>query len=80
VKVVLPSDLFAKVVSDESDKTPVFGIDTFVPLKDLAFQYVKTVVAESGHNKTRAAKTLGIDRRTLYRILDRGRVGNVSKY
>lgn len=78
----LPPDLFSEVAKEINGETtgPAFVAPTFVPLKDLAFRYVKAVITESGHNKTRAAKTLGIDRRTLYRILARGSVGNVSKY
>jgi DNA-binding NtrC family response regulator len=34
--------------------------------------YVASVVAEAGGNKLQAAELLGIDRRTLYRILERG--------
>jgi DNA-binding protein Fis len=33
--------------------------------------YVAHVLEELGGNKARAADVLGIDRRTLYRILDR---------
>lgn len=29
--------------------------------------YIKRMVAQTGHNVTRAAQILGIDRRTLYR-------------
>lgn len=76
----LPPTLFAEVARAVNSETPVFTVDAFVPLKDLAFRYVQAVVVEAGHNKTLAAKTLGIDRRTLYRILTRGRVENVSKY
>ena len=76
----LPPTLFTEVARDINRETPVFAVDAFVPLKDLAFQYVQAVLAEAGYNKTHAAKTLGIDRRTLYRILTRGCVGNVSKY
>jgi DNA-binding NtrC family response regulator len=77
----LPPDYFEPPrLRDEPAEKTVFAVTAFVPLKDLALQYVEAVLAEVGHNKTRAAKMLGVDRRTLYRILTRGRVGNVSKY
>jgi two-component system response regulator AtoC len=38
-------------------------------LEQLKTWYVRTVVEEAGGNKARAAELLGIDRRTLYRIL-----------
>jgi DNA-binding NtrC family response regulator len=38
-------------------------------LADVEQGYIKRVVAQTGHNMTRAAQILGIDRRTLYRKL-----------
>jgi len=40
-------------------------------LDDVKRWYVNAVLDEAGGNKARAAEMLGIDRRTLYRILDR---------
>jgi DNA-binding NtrC family response regulator len=40
-------------------------------LEELKRWYVATVLEEVGGNKVRAAEILGVDRRTLYRILDR---------
>jgi two-component system response regulator AtoC len=42
-----------------------------VSLDELEKQYLVRVLKESGHNKVRAAKILGIDRRTLYRMSER---------
>jgi two-component system, NtrC family, response regulator AtoC len=40
-------------------------------LEEVKRWYVAKVLEELGGNKLRAAEILGIDRRTLYRILDR---------
>jgi DNA-binding protein Fis len=40
-------------------------------LEELKRWYVALVLDEAGGNKVRAAELLGIDRRTLYRILER---------
>ncbi len=50
------------VLADDSDALPT--------LDELARRYIGRVMQASGGNKSRAAKTLGIDRRTLYRRLE----------
>jgi len=40
-------------------------------LDDTVRTYVLQILAESGGNKTAAARTLGVPRRTLYRMLER---------
>ena len=42
------------------------------PLAELDRRYASQVLRETGGNKTRAAEILGIDRKTLYRILGEG--------
>ena len=40
-------------------------------LAELERRYIALVLSESGGNKKKAAERLGIDRRTLYRALER---------
>jgi DNA-binding NtrC family response regulator len=40
-------------------------------IAELERRYLDVILRETGGNKTRAAKILGIDRRTLYRVLER---------
>jgi two-component system response regulator AtoC len=42
-----------------------------VTLEQLEKRYLMKVLRETGGNKVRAAKILGIDRRTLYRMAER---------
>jgi DNA-binding NtrC family response regulator len=39
-------------------------------LAEVERSYVAEILRETGGNKTRAAQILGIDRKTLYRLLD----------
>jgi DNA-binding NtrC family response regulator len=48
-------------------------------LEEMKRWYVGTVLEETGGNKLRAAEILGIDRRTLYRMLDREGGGPVDE-
>jgi two-component system response regulator AtoC len=67
--LILPSDLPPEV---RATPVPSLSIPPGRPtLDELRRWYLATVLEEVGGNKARAAEILGIDRRTLYRILER---------
>jgi DNA-binding NtrC family response regulator len=68
--VVIPSDLPAEVYGG-SPVSPTGIIDDRPTLGELEKRYIALVLAECGGNKKRAAEKLGIDRRTLYRAIER---------
>jgi DNA-binding NtrC family response regulator len=68
-ETLLPDDLPSHV-REEHDRAPRLPADGMT-LEDVKRWYVNKVLEESGGNKQRAAELLGIDRRTLYRILER---------
>jgi len=68
--VVLPSDLPAEVYGGASI-APASIIDDRPTLGELERRYIALVLGECGGNKKRAAEKLGIDRRTLYRAIER---------
>jgi two-component system response regulator HydG len=45
--------------------------DPVLTLAEVKKRYVHAVLARAGGNKTKAAADLGVDRRTLYRMLER---------
>jgi DNA-binding NtrC family response regulator len=68
-------------VADESARTPTPTVGAAVSLVDdrptlaeLERRYIDLVLTECGGNKKKAAERLGIDRRTLYRALERSGV------
>jgi two-component system, NtrC family, response regulator AtoC len=71
--VILPSDLPVEVYGGAP---PVAGgiIDDRPTLSELERRYIALVLTECGGNKKKAAERLGIDRRTLYRALERSGV------
>jgi len=73
--VVLPSDLPAEVHAGSSPVQPSGIIDDRPTLAELERRYIALVLAECGGNKKKAAERLGIDRRTLYRALERSGEG-----
>ncbi len=66
-------DLPEKVRAYRSDRFMVSADDptAVVSLEQLERQYIQQVLRLVGGNKSRAAELLGLDRRTLYRKLDR---------
>jgi two-component system response regulator AtoC len=66
--LLLPDDLPPEVRGAAADPTTPKSALT---LEEMKRWYVTKVIADCGGNKVRAAETLGIDRRTLYRILER---------
>ncbi len=69
--VVLPSDLPPELLGTLSPRPATGLIDDRPTLAELERRYIELILAESGGNKKRAAERLGIDRRTLYRALER---------
>lgn len=67
-EVLLPDDLQAlRVKTEARSLLPTAQLT----LEEMKYWYVTKVLEEEGGNKRRAAEILGIDRRTLYRILER---------
>ncbi len=67
--VILPEDLPPEVRA-ENARAPELPAGRMT-LDEVKRWYVGAVLDEAGGNKVRAAELLGIDRRTLYRILER---------
>ena len=63
-------DDFPPHLHEERDRAPRLPSEGMT-LEDVKRWYVNKVLEEAGGNKLRAAELLGIDRRTLYRILER---------
>lgn len=73
---ILSEDLPVKLLSDEfkknADKANLSEIYSDLPnLDELEKRYLQHVLQETKGNKTRTAEILGIDRRTLYRMMER---------
>src|SRR5262249_55434672 len=66
---LLPDDFPANLrnADEEAPRLPA----PRMTLEDVKRWYVSRMLEEAGGNKARAAELLGIDRSTLYRILDR---------
>jgi transcriptional regulator with PAS, ATPase and Fis domain len=74
--LVMPSDLPEAIrgAAGETDLQAMGVLDRggeLVTLDELEKRYVLRVLRETGGNKMRAARILGIDRRTLYRMAER---------
>jgi two-component system response regulator HydG len=69
---VAPGDLPAKIREYRAARVVIDcdSVDEFITLAQLESRYVQRVLAACGGNKSRAAKVLGIDRRSLYRRIE----------
>jgi len=68
-ETLLPDD-FPPHLRQEPERAPRLPA-AGMTLEDVKRWYVNKILEEAGGNKLRAAELLGIDRSTLYRILDR---------
>jgi len=72
---IVPDDLPAKLQSDQvrsAARSPLSALFEDLPaLDELERRYLLYVLEVAGGNRTRAAEILGIDRRTLYRMIER---------
>jgi DNA-binding NtrC family response regulator len=72
---IVPDDLPGKLQSDQvrsAARSPLSALFEDLPaLDELERRYLLYVLEVAGGNRTRAAEVLGIDRRTLYRMIER---------
>jgi two-component system response regulator AtoC len=71
--IILPEDLPRKM-SEEVKGLEIPMPEKTLSLKELEKRYVLKVLQETGGNKKKASEILGIDRATLYRILEKERL------
>ena len=74
-RLIVPDDLPVKLQSDQvrsAARSPLSALFEDLPaLDELERRYLLYVLEVAGGNRTRAAEILGIDRRTLYRMIER---------
>jgi DNA-binding NtrC family response regulator len=69
--IILPEDLPKKILEEVKGKEIQFP-EELLPLREVERMYVLKVLRETKGNKKKASEILGIDRTTLYRILEKG--------
>jgi len=69
--IILPEDLPKKMLEEVRGKEIQFP-EELLPLREVERRYVLKVLRETKGNKKKASEILGIDRTTLYRILEKG--------
>ena len=67
--LIMPDDLPDAVRNAET--APAVGDESQLTLDEVEKRHLSRVLRETGGNKVRAARILGIDRRTLYRMAER---------
>jgi two-component system response regulator AtoC len=68
--IILPEDLQRKIFEEVKGVEILFSEES-LPLKEIEKRYILKVLQETKGNKKKAAEILGIDRTTLYRILEK---------
>lgn len=70
---ITSDDLPAKIREHRSDRVMLSFEDTeeLVTLDELESRYIRKVLEMVGGNKSKAARLLGMDRRSLYRRLEK---------
>jgi two-component system response regulator AtoC len=68
--IILPEDLPRKMFI-ETRGTEILPAEKSLSLREVEKRYVLKVLQETGGNKKKASEILGIDRTTLYRILEK---------
>ncbi len=68
--IILPEDL-PKKIYEEVKETEIKPLEELLPLKEMERRYVLQVLQATGGNKKKASEILGIDRTTLYRIIEK---------
>jgi DNA-binding NtrC family response regulator len=69
--IILPEDLPKKMLEEVKGKEIQFP-EELLPLREVERRYVLKVLRETKGNKKKASEILGIDRTTIYRILEKG--------
>jgi transcriptional regulator with PAS, ATPase and Fis domain len=68
--IILPEDLPRKMF-EETRAAEILPTEKSLSLRQVEKRYVLKVLEETGGNKKKASEILGIDRTTLYRILEK---------
>ena len=68
--IILPENLPRKIF-EESRGTDIGPVEKLLTLKEMERSYILKVLDKLGGNKKKASEILGIDRTTLYRLLDK---------
>jgi transcriptional regulator with PAS, ATPase and Fis domain len=68
--IIVPENLPRKIF-EESRGTDIGPVEKLLTLKEMEKNYILKVLDRLGGNKKKASEILGIDRTTLYRLLDK---------
>ncbi len=68
--ILMPTD-FPEEIREAGERRPPAGQGPFQTLEEKTLEYVLEILEATGRNVSQTADILGIDRRTVYRILER---------